>query len=408
LATSKASFLLGSHHAAQMGYGGRGKMLAWPGKDQQTSKGGAEKGKSKGKGKGAVDPEVVLQGPREPCWSCWDCGADKNWASRIVCKHCPKRAPEATRKKAFIEHAKAIAEAKDGWKIQGGKGGKGKPGTAPAAGDPAAAEEKAKLEKELALEELDLDTFTRRKFVESAAEAKIRVADLKGQLASLAGKDKTTTKSLGNALFKAKQADEKTAKLAKEIEDGKAWLEAKVADHEAAVENAKALKAEVVDIRALLAAQPFGEEDEGGQAMAAACSAIAAAAGQLKVPGAASELAAVVQTLQCLVEKLGSENARKLETQMDDTCAEESAAEIAEAAWQAAKAEKQADADERKQELDAQAFADSMAAADNALRSKFAAIAGDTGAAAMGEALNAHKEQRTAAEAEAKRRRQNL
>jgi hypothetical protein len=394
-----------------MGFGGDGKMLGWTDAQRASwyggGKGGANtKGKGKdSKGKGAPD-EAVLQGPRLPPWYCYGCGHDQNWASRVICKHCPKPAPEHIRKKAVAANLLAVAADKEGWKVKGAKGGKGK--AAPAAGDPAAAEEKAKLEKELALEELDLDTFTRRKFVESAAEAKIRVADLKGQLASLAGKDKTTTKSLGNALFKVKQAEEKTAKLAKEVAEGKAWLEAKIADHEASGENAKALKAEVVDIRALLAAQPFAAEDEGGQAMEAACSAIAAAAGQLKVPAAASEIAAVVQTLQSLVEKLRSENAKKLETQMDDTCVEESAAEIAEAAWQAAKAEKQADADERKQELDTQAFADSMAAADNALRSKFAAIAGDTGAAALGEALNAHKEQRSAAEAEAKRRRQNL
>jgi hypothetical protein len=232
--------------------------------------------------------------------------------------------------------------------------------------------------------------------------------ELKGQLASLAGNAKTTHKQLGIALSKVTKADEKAARLAKEVTEGRAWLAAKITEEEDAIENAKVLKAEAVEVRAKFAAQPFGGEDEDGQAMAAACTAIVAAAGQIKVPGAATELAGALQMLQSIVERITSEKATKMETQVDETQKEDDAAASAEAAWNAKRAEKQADADERKQELDDQFVADSMDAADNALRVKLAAITGDTGAAAMGEAFSAHKAQRDSAQAEAKRRRQGL
>ena len=49
-------------------------------------------------------PDVYRVGPRTPNWGCGGCGTDGNWATRTVCRHCGKSAPNRIRAAAKQTH----------------------------------------------------------------------------------------------------------------------------------------------------------------------------------------------------------------------------------------------------------------------------------------------------------------
>ena len=62
---------------------------------------------------GGEDAGEVLHGPRQPTWSCNECGRNANWACRTKCR-CGAAAPAGV-----LRRARASAAAPDGHQVQG-------------------------------------------------------------------------------------------------------------------------------------------------------------------------------------------------------------------------------------------------------------------------------------------------
>jgi hypothetical protein len=346
--------------------------------------------RDKGKGKGNVAAadgtrdSGVLWGSRTPEWACPLCYHTQNWACRIKCQGCEKPAPMAIRQRAQANNDRAIkafaaaqAASSGG---SGGKGGKGKgkstgtgqqgsgPKGTPKA-DTAVGEDTA--QSNFAALEVVVSECTRRVaaslefYPELADVAKAQLEQAKQDLADAATKP-VSPGQVGAAERKLRAIRTSITEFQAEIVEAEAnrdsWAEwaidrkAKVVESESAAETAEK-DLERIRLKFACGGGPSSTQDGQTTMLQAMLGQFAGMAkNDLKTQaiiqnmlGQASELAASYAKFDAAAEVSRME----VETS-GDSSPEEDAAIALEAQRVEIAREKQADADERKGELDKQ------------------------------------------------------
>jgi hypothetical protein len=349
----------------------------------------------------------VLYGSRTPEWACPVCYHTRNWASRIKCQGCAKPAPMAIRQRAQANNDRAIkayAAAQAAPAVgAGGKGGKGKgkststgqqgsgPKGSPKA-DTAVVEDTA--QSNFAALEVVVSECTRR--VAASVEfwpdhveaAKAQLEQAKQDLADAATKP-VSPGQVGSAERKLRAIRTSITEFHAEIVEAEAnrdfWAEwaidrkAKVVESESAAETAEK-DLERIRLKFACGGGPSSTQD-GQTTMLQAM--LGQFAGMAKND---AKTQAIIQNMLGQATELAANYAKfdaaaevtRMEVETAGDCSpEEAAASALEAQRVEVARERQADADERKNELDKEhtrRLDEELAAADANCKAKIAAL----------------------------------